>query len=56
MTVHYKGHWSGGAVNGAAAETGFTITAASEIMAILLATDLEDQTPLGRNYHGFTFD
>ena len=48
----------GGAVNGAAAETGFTITAASEIMAILgLATDLEDlKRRLGAITIGFTFD
>lgn len=48
----------GGAVNGAAAETGFTITAASEIMAILgLATDLADlKARLGAITIGYTFD
>ena len=48
----------GGAANGAAAETGFTITAASEIMAIMgLATDLEDlKRRLGAITIGYTFD
>lgn len=48
----------GGAVNGAATETGFTITAASEIMAILgLATDLADlKARLGAITIGYTFD
>lgn len=48
----------GGSVNGSVAETGFTITAASEIMAILgLATDLEDlKRRLGAITVGYTFN
>lgn len=48
----------GGPANGMPAETGFTITAASEIMAILgLATDRADlKRRLGAITVGFTFD
>lgn len=48
----------GGPAHGVPAETGFTITAASEIMAILgLATDLEDlKKRLGDITVGYTFD
>ena len=48
----------GGAANGSAAETGFTITAASEIMAILgLSTDLDNlKRRLGAITVGYTFD
>ena len=48
----------GGPGSGSPAETGFTITAASEIMAILgLATDLDDlKTRLARITVGLTFD
>ncbi|UIZ93154.1 formate--tetrahydrofolate ligase [Corynebacterium sp. CNCTC7651] len=48
----------GGPGNGVPAETGFTITAASEIMAILgLATDLEDlKRRLGNITIGLTYD
>ena len=48
----------GGPGSGLPAETGFTITAASEIMAILgLATDLEDlKERLARITIGFTYD
>lgn len=48
----------GGAAHGVPAETGFTITAASEIMAILgLATDLEDlKKRLGDITVGYAFD
>ena len=48
----------GGPGNGLPVETGFTITAASEIMAILgLATDLEDlKERLARITVGFTYD
>ena len=48
----------GGPGSGAPAETGFTITAASEIMAILgLATDLEDlKQRLARITVGLTYD
>ncbi|MDY3127586.1 MAG: formate--tetrahydrofolate ligase [Corynebacterium sp.] len=48
----------GGPTNGVPAQTGFTITAASEIMAILcLAKDLEDLNKrLGEITIGFTFD
>ena len=47
----------GGPTSGVPAETGFTITAASEIMAILgLATDLEDlKRRLGNITVGFTY-
>ncbi|RMG78511.1 MAG: formate--tetrahydrofolate ligase, partial [Bacteroidetes bacterium] len=48
----------GGTGSGIPRETGFDITAASEIMAILcLATDLEDlKNRLGNIFVGFTFD
>lgn len=48
----------GGPAHGVPAETGFTITAASEIMAILgLATDLEDlKKRLGDITVGYTYD
>lgn len=48
----------GGPAHGVPAETGFTITAASEIMAILgLATDLEDlKKRLGGITVGYTYD
>ena len=48
----------GGAANGSVAETGFTITAASEIMAILgLSTDLDNlKRRLGAITVGYTFD
>ncbi|WP_342319740.1 formate--tetrahydrofolate ligase [Corynebacterium mayonis] len=48
----------GGPTNGVPAETGFTITAASEIMAILgLATDLDDlKKRLSRITIGLTYD
>ena len=48
----------GGSAHGVPAETGFTITAASEIMAILcLATSLEDlKQRLGDITVGFTYD
>lgn len=48
----------GGPTSGVPAETGFTITAASEIMAILgLATDLEDlKRRLGNITIGLTYD
>ena len=48
----------GGAAHGVPAETGFTITAASEIMAILgLATSLEDlKKRLGDITVGYTYD
>lgn len=48
----------GGSAHGVPAETGFTITAASEIMAILcLATNLEDlKKRLGDITIGFTYD
>lgn len=48
----------GGTPNGVPAETGFTITAASEIMAVLgLATDRDDlKRRLGAITVGFTFD
>ena len=48
----------GGTAHGTPRETGFTITAASEIMAVLcLASDLEDlKARLGRLTVAFTFD
>lgn len=48
----------GGKTNGVPRETGFDITAASEIMAILcLSNDLADlKTRLGNIFVGFTFD
>ncbi|MEA3447074.1 MAG: formate--tetrahydrofolate ligase [Bacteroidota bacterium] len=48
----------GGKTQGMPRETGFDITAASEVMAILcLAKDLEDlKTRLGNIFIGFTFD
>jgi len=48
----------GGTANGVPRETGFNITAASEVMAILcLASDRKDlETRLGNIFVGFTFD
>ncbi|MFO7938661.1 MAG: formate--tetrahydrofolate ligase [Bacteroidales bacterium] len=48
----------GGRTSGTPRETGFDITAASEVMAILcLANDLEDlKTKLGNIFVGYTFD
>lgn len=48
----------GGTTSGIPRETGFDITAASEVMAILcLATDIQDlKTRLGNIFVGYTFD